>query len=810
MRPRRGYQASPAATNVRIAPLSITLACTAPAILFGAPGAQAQTPPSPGVGGISFEGPPPPVAPAVVSRDEAGQATIRAVRVMEPIRIDGALDDAFYASTLSISDFVQALPEEGGSATERTEAWVGFDDSNVYVSARVWDSAAEGDWVANEMRRDSPSLDLNDQFGVILDTYYDRRNGVGFFVNPLGGFSDLQIRNEEDVNSDWNPIAEIRTGRFDGGWTVEMAIPFRSLRYNPGQDQVWGIQMRRSIVRKNEWNHLTAIPLSVVGNGTRGSMRVSLYGTLVGVEPPPPSRQLEVKPYGISGLRTDRNADPQISNDGYADAGLDVKFGITENLTADFTLNTDFAQVEVDEQQVNLTRFNIFFPEKREFFLEGQGIFEFGNGGRGLGSPGGGGPPGSANISSSGRSRGGRSVNAPTMFYSRRIGLEGGEPVPILGGGRITGKVGSFDVGAVGIRTNREAGVDADPTTFTVLRLRRDVLARSNVGMLFGSRSRSRVAETGSNQVYGVDGNFAFLENLQIFGYYAKTRTEGLDGRDESYRARVSYRGDLWSATADHVLVGENFNPETGFLRRTDIRETNAFTRFSSRPASIPSIRRVTLAGSVGYVENERLRFMESRSRSGRLGFELENGDWLTFNATDSFERLGEDTSISGATLPAGDYSFGDVDVTYYFGPRRRVSGSLSVAKGSFYSGNVTSLGMSRGRIEVLPQLSVEPSIEFNWIDLPDLQEFDGEFNQHVARTRITYSLTPRTFVSGLVQYNTGSDSFGTNIRLRWEWAPGSELFIVYTEDRDTDVLDRWSDLSGRSLVIKATRLLRL
>ena len=241
-----------------------------PRSCFALPGAQAQTPPSPGVGGISFEGPPPPVAPAVVSRDEAGKATIRAVRVMEPIRIDGALDDAFYASTLSISDFVQALPEEGGSATERTEAWVGFDDSNVYVSARVWDSAAEGDWVANEMRRDSPSLDLNDQFGVILDTYYDRRNGVGFFVNPLGGFSDLQIRNEEDVNSDWNPIAEIRTGRFDGGWTVEMAIPFRSLRYNPGQDQVWGIQMRRSIVRKNEWNHLTAIPLSVVGNGNPG------------------------------------------------------------------------------------------------------------------------------------------------------------------------------------------------------------------------------------------------------------------------------------------------------------------------------------------------------------------------------------------------------------------------------------------------------------------------------------------------------------------------------------------------------------
>ena len=190
-------------------------------------------------------------------------------------------------------------------------------------------------------------------------------------------------------------------------------------------------------------------------------MRVSMYGTLVGIEPPPPSRNLEVKPYAISGLETDRTVDPQISNARYADAGLDVKYGITENLTADFTFNTDFAQVEVDEQQVNLTRFNLFFPEEREFFLEGQGIFEFGNGGRGEGSGGGGGPPGSFSISSSGRGRGGRSVNAPTLFYSRQVGLQRGEPVPILGGGRVTGKVGSFDLGAVGIRTDSEPAIGA-------------------------------------------------------------------------------------------------------------------------------------------------------------------------------------------------------------------------------------------------------------------------------------------------------------------------------------------------------------
>ena len=793
-----------------VGPLMATFFLAAGAIPGSPLVAAAQTPIASEANGVLIEGPPPPMPPSVINRDGQGQATLRAVRVTEPLRIDGELNELFYRDTPPVSDFVQGLPQEGATPTERTEAWVGFDDSNVYVSARVWDSAPEVDWVANEMRRDSPSLDLNDQFGVFLDTYYDRRNAVGFFVNPLGGFSDMQITNEEDLNSDWNPTTEIRTGRFEGGWTAEMAIPFRSLRYRSGVDQVWGVQMRRSIVRKNEWNHLTFLPFSVVGNGTRGAMRVSRYGTLVGIEPPPPSRNLEVKPYAISGLETDLTVDPKTSNDGYADAGLDIKYGITQNLTADFTFNTDFAQVEVDEQQVNLTRFNLFFPEKREFFLEGQGIFEFGNGGRGLGASGGGGPPGSSSISSSGRGRGGRSVNAPTLFYSRQIGLQDGEAVPILGGGRVTGKVGSFDVGVVGIGADSEPSIGAESTNFAVLRVRREVLARSSIGMLFENRSSSGMVEEGSNQAYGVDANFAFLENLQIFGYFAKTRTNGFEDKDTSFRTRVGYRGDMWSGSMDHVAVGENFSPEIGFLRRKDFRETNLFGRVSPRLVSVPSIRRITFAGILGYIENDRLGFVESRRRGGRFEMEIENGDWLIINATDSYERLGEDTNISGATLPADAYTFRDVELSYFFGPHRRVSGSLSLTKGSFYSGDVTSVGFSRGRVELLPQLSMEPSLEFNWIDLPEVQEFSGQFNQHVARTRITYSLSARSFLSGLVQYNAGSDTFSSNVRLRWEWAPGSELFIVYTEDRNTDVLDRWSDLSTRAFVIKVNRLLQI
>jgi hypothetical protein len=784
--------------------------CTASVLVAYPTGVDAQAPVSSEANGITIEGPSPPTAPDVINRDDEGRATLRAVRTTEPLRIDGALDEVFYRNTAPISGFIQSLPNEGAAPTERTEAWVAFDDSNVYVSARIWDSAPRSAWVANEMRRDSPSLEMNDQFGVFFDTYYDRRNGVGFFVNPLGGFSDLQITNEEDANLDWNPTTEIRTGRFDGGWTVEMAIPFRSLRYRSGRNQVWGIQMRRSMVRNNEWNHLTFLPISVARNGPQGAIRVSNYGTLVGIEPPPPTKNLEIKPYAISGLKTDLTANPQISNDGYADVGLDVKYGVTENLTADFTVNTDFAQVEVDEQQVNLTRFSLFFPEKREFFLEGQGIFEFGNGGRGINRSGGGGPPGSSAVSSSGRGRGSRSVSAPTLFYSRQIGLERGAPVPIFGGGRLTGKIGSFQVGAVGIRTDDEPTVGAESATFNILRVRRDVFARSSVGVLFEDRSPSGLATQGSNQAYGVDANFVFLENLQMFGYYSKTRTDGLLGRDDSYRARMGYRGDVYSASFDHVVVGENFNPEIGFVRRRNFRETNFFGRFGPRLGSVPSIRRLNFAGIYSRIENERFGFLESRRQGGRFEVELENSDWLTVNFTDLFEELTEDTRISGATMPADRYKFRDIEVGYFFGPHRRVSGNLSFTRGSFYSGDVMSVGMSRGRIEVLPQLSLEPSIEFNWIDLPDLQQFDGQFNQHVVRTRITYSLSPRSFLSGLVQYNSGSDTFSTNIRLRWEWAPGSELFIVYTEDRNADVLNRWSELSNRAFVIKVNRLFQL
>ena len=746
-------------------------------------------------GGGVLPGPPPPQPPAVVNQAGESGVTVRAVRVSESIDIDGVLDEAFYSETRAITEFIQSIPDAGAEPSERTEAWLSFDDENVYVAGRIWDSQGPDAPIANEMRRDSRQIIQNDNFGVFFDTFLDRRNAVAFYTNPLGALTDFQINNEGRPNRDWNPIGEVRTGRFEGGWTVEMAIPFRSLRYRPGREQVWGVQLRRSVLRRNEWNHLTWLPISVGRMGSPSITRVSMYGTLVGIEAPPPGREIEVKPFAISGLRTDLGVNPAVRNDGYADAGLDVKWGVTENLVADFTLNTDFAQVEVDEQQVNLTRFSLFFPEKREFFLESRGIFDFGVRGGVGGGPGGGGPGGG----------GGGGGGVPTMFYSRQIGLQDGTQVPILGGGRLTGKVGSFDVGMVNIQTDELASIEAESTNFTVLRVARDIFSRSSVGVIYQNRSESAIAN-GSNQAWGVDGVFAFNDETTLQTYYAQTHTPGFDGLDASYRGAFGYNADEWGLQLDHLVVGDDFNPEIGFVRRKNFRQSSMSARASPRTESISWIRQISLQPNVRYLENEESGFLESRQRGGSFQIEFENSDRFGLTYTDSYERLVEAEWISGAVIGAGRYGFTDVQASYLMGPNRPVLGRLSVRRGSYYGGDITSLGLSQGWITLRPGLSLEPSVSFNWIDLPQ-----GQFGRHVALARVTYTMTPRAFVGGLVQYNAGSDTFSTNIRLRWEWAPGSELFLVYTEDRDTDVPGRrGTELADRGLVIKVTRLLQL
>ena len=743
-----------------------------------------------------IDGPPPPVPPEVMTRDERGRATIRAVKLTDGLRLDGQLDERVYQTVLPITGFIQQAPDEGAPATEKTEAWIMFDERNLYAAARIWDSAPPSEWVANEMRRDTAQLRQNDTFALVLDTFYDRRNGVAFYTNALGAIADFALTNEGNPNSDWNPVWDVRTGRFDGGWTVEMEIPFRSLRYRPGPVQVWGVQLRRNVRRKNEWAYVTPLPISA-GSGSAGIFRVSDAATLVGLEVPGGSKNLELKPYGITGLSTDLNASPPKRNAGDGDIGFDLKYGITQNLTADFTYNTDFAQVEADEQQVNLTRFSLFFPEKREFFLEGRGIFDFARGGVGAGSRG-------ALRRGGGGTRG--SGNAPTLFYSRRIGLHGGAVVPIVGGGRVTGKIGAFDVGGVSIQADDETISGAEMTNFTVLRVKHDILSRSSVGGLFTNRSVSLEGD-GSSQAYGVDATFSFYENVSLLAYLAKTRTPGVDREDTSYQGRFDYGGDRYGLQTEHLLVEENFIPEVGFLRRDNFRRTYVTGRFSPRPQSVDAIRQFRLEASLDYILTANTQQLETRQ--SQLGFstEFDNSDTVGVSVADSYEFLASEfTPGPDVTFPVGGYSFVDVEGTYSLGAQHRFSGTFTAGAGQYFDGDIRSLGVSSGRIGITQQFSIEPTVSVNWVNTPH-----GSFRSDLIVSRVNYTFTPRMFLSGLVQYNSATDTISNNLRLRWEYSPGSELFVVYTEDRDTIPLfpDRFSELQNRGVVVKVNRLFR-
>jgi hypothetical protein len=752
------------------------------ACVLAAASAAAQSPPRPVAEASANQDPAPPVAPEVVSRGANGRTVVRATRLATPLRIDGQLDEEIYSTLKSLTDFIQAVPNEGEVSTERTEAWVMFDDDFIYITGRLWDTAPPDKWVANELRRDTSQLRQNDSFGVLLDTFHDRRNGYHFYTNPLGGFADQIVTDEGNPNVDWNPVWQVRTGRFEGGWTAELAIPFKSIRYVSGENQTWGLQLRRSIRRKNEWTHLTALPPQ--GGGSNSIFRVSRAATLIGLDLPPASKNLELKPYAIDRVTSDRTRD--IDNDNDPDFGIDAKYGVTANLTADITYNTDFAQVEVDEQQVNLTRFQLQFPEKRDFFLEGRGIFDFGRTSGG---------PGNGNATPT--------AGAPSLFYSRRIGLSGGAVIPIDVGGRLTGKAGKYSIGLLNLQTDEEAASKTPTTNFTVVRLKRDVLRRSSIGMMVTNRSESVVDPGGSNLAYGVDALFSLFQDLNLGAYWARSVTDGREKDRDSYTAKFDYAGDRYGAKVEYLKVGDNFNPEVGFVRRDNFGRTFSTLRFSPRPKGRNIVRRYSYEGTFEYLENG-AGVLESREQGARFSAEFQNSDVLTVQANRTYELLLNNFTVSGVTIPRGGYTYTDQTTSYQFGQQRPISGTASLQVGHFYNGDITAVGFSGGRVAILKQWSAEPSVSVNRVTLPS-----GDFTQTVLRTRTDYGFSPRMFMSGLVQWSATDHLLSSNFRFRWEYAPGSELFVVYTDERDSMRRTGYPDLKNRAFVVKINRLFR-
>ena len=421
-------------------------------------------------GNGATEATPDPASP-VMTRDKSGHVTVRTRRLTGAFAFDGALNDAIYR-TPPYTGFVQQEPNEGAPATEETEAWIFYDDTYLYVAARLHESHPERR-VASDMRRDALNLYNNDHLAVIFDSFGDHRNGFGFATNRLGGLFDFAATNEQP-SSNWNGLWESKAQDINGGWTVELRVPFRSIRFREGPG-AWGVNIRRMVRWKNEISFLSAVPRSW---GRRALNKISDAATMEGVVAPQQGLNLDLKPYALGSQLSNLTASPAIRDRLSGAYGLDAKWALSQQMVADLTYNTDFAQVEDDEAQVNLTRFSLFFPEKREFFLEGQDAFAFA--GQGGGGGGGGGMfPGmnpNDNI-------------APVLFYSRRIGISDAGMVPILGGARALGRSGNWQVGALSMQTEALSGTTVPSTNFSVLRINRDILQRSRIGMIATSRS---------------------------------------------------------------------------------------------------------------------------------------------------------------------------------------------------------------------------------------------------------------------------------------------------------------------------------
>ena len=714
----------------------------------------------------------------VYTREADGRVTIRATRIGQPPRIDGRLDDAVYREVQAFSGFIQADPVEGQPETERTEAYVFFDDRNFYVAFRCWDADAAG-IVATEMRRDHNRINQNDHVTLSFDTFYDGRNGFQFTVTAAGGLRDGTVV-DEGFQADWNGIYEARASRDDTGWSAEYAIPFKTLRYPVGREQTWHIQLRR-VVRSNGRNEMSYItPMKAVW-GFFGSTMFAYTATLVGLEVPPPGLNLELKPYVNSALNTDLTTSPSVRNDFSPDAGIDVKYGITKSLTADFTYNTDFAQVEIDEAQINLTRFNLNFPEKREFFLEGQGLFDFGR------------PTGTGSV---------QSPNAPAIFYSRRIGLSGSRAVPVIGGGRLTGRAGPWVIGAFNMETDDEATARAAQTNFTVVRVRRNILRRSNVGGIYTRRSVSTIGP-GANDVAGLDLNLGLLDNIYFTSYIARSRTASLEGDDLAYRSVFHYNSDRYGLAIDRHVVEPHFNPEVGFMRRSDFRRNFIEARLSPRPRNHPFVRRMSYSAGIDYITNNR-NALESRELQGTFRTDFHSGDSLTVDHARLFELLPAPFQIaSNVRIPVGGYDFQNTRIAYSAGGQRGFSGTIAIDAGSFYSGDRTAVEY-RGRVDISPQFGLEPTITFNWIDLPQ-----GRFHTAISGGRAVYTMSPRMLATALVQHSSATNGLSTNLRFRWEYQPGSELFFVFFEGRSTEPPRGLEPLQNRGVIVKVTRLFR-
>jgi hypothetical protein len=707
-------------------------------------------------------------------------------------QIDGRLDEEAWGATVPFSSFTQQEPDEGQAATERTEIRFLIDRDNLYVGVVSFDSEPDR-IIVSQSRRDA-DLGDTDSIQILLDTFNDGQNAFVFGTNPFGIEYDGQVMGEgqsgrlggggggsqggqvagfnANWDADWRVAAQI-TAR---GWEAEFVIPLKTLRYEPGEGQTWGVNVLRNIRRKNEQVFLSRVPRGY--NLHRVSVAAKLGGLSL-----PSRRELKLVPYAVGSVNDEKTLRTD-TVDRKGDIGLDVKWGVRADLTLDATVNTDFAQVEADEQQVNLTRFPLFFPEKRPFFLENAQVFQ-------LGQP-----------------------QAVDLFFSRRVGLsQSGEPIDIVAGGRLSGKLGGNNVGLLnmqtrGARNERTGQTLAPANNFSVLRVQREV-GRSNVGAMFVNRQGVGDLATGDdhNRAYGLDAAWQATTNGKVFAFIARTDSPvSKGGSDYAGRVYYTYANSGGTGSVGYAQVGERFNPEAGFLPRRAFRQIETRYNLTYQPKRWPWIRRFSphtnfsaYTGLDNKLETSRghWHFFDVQHRSGaRFGYLFETQQ-------DRPRRpftIYKDVVGRSVVVPSGEYAWtigmfeGNTD------PSAPINASLRQRVGQFYNGSQVGWQFTVGLRAGARLLS-----EIGW-NRDDITLPFGSFTNDLVPIKINYAFTSLANLQGLIQYNRQASTLSSNIRLALLNRSGTGLFLVYNDRRDTSDFTS-EELLGRSFVVKYTRL---
>ncbi len=717
-----------------------------------------------------------------ITRTPEARRSVRAARAATNIRLDGALDDAAWATAEQATDFVQAEPLSGQPASQQTEVRVMFDADYLYIGARMHD-ADLAHAVVNDIRKDFIEEDQDD-FEVLLDTFGDRRNGYVFSTNLKGARHDRQVALEgRELNRSWDAVWEVRTQQQADGWTAEMRIPFRALRFDRSSNATWGINFSRRLRRVNEISFWSPVPRAFSLN------RVSLAGSLVGLETGAAGRDLRVKPYisnnAVRALGTIAAPSPTMQN--AVNVGGDVKAALTSGLTLDVTVNPDFGQVEADEQQVNLTQFSQFFPEKRDFFLENSGVFYVGDAAR--------------------RS----AANIPTpdednlLFFSRRIGLTaGGVPIPILGGIRLTGKLSERT--RIGVMSVQDRAVSGEPASnASVVRFRQNL---GRVGNDVGFFLMQNVHTSGAaytNRVIGIDKNIRPFGILDWNSYIATTSTTGKTGSAYAVRSTVNWEGVFFHIKTGAMELGPGFQNDLGFYRRVGMRKYLIDTGIRPRSAWLRAHGIRELHPHIGwnYIENLDGGLLAKTLHTGQSFF-FNNGAVFEYSVNPTANRLSapfRPNTKMAQPIPAGLYSWTEQWLLLTTDQSRMFAADTKYTFGGLYDGSQRTAGLSvRYRPSYRFRASVGVQRTEAMLNTPNLR-----FVNSLTTVKTSYSFTTNMFVDALSQYDAVSKQFNANIRFNLIHHPLSDLFIVYNDQR---ILTPDAPIAGRGIIVKFTQMM--